>query len=104
MSFVQTGHNSGKTYIHRLEDSEAQEWLDTLREAVKSARMRAEMAELHEKYGQSRWTLLRAKTHRFYNSEGFQTLTAFLILFAFFTDIVDSQVCLCPLGLHACPQ
>ena len=66
MSFVQTGHNSGKTYIHRLEDSEAQEWLDTLQEAVKSARMRAEMAELHDKYGQSRWTLLR------YGAPGFR--------------------------------
>lgn len=60
------GHNSGKTYIHRLGDDVAQEWLDTLKESVRDAKSRAEMAELEAKYGQSRWTLLR------YGAPGFR--------------------------------
>jgi hypothetical protein len=37
---VEGGHNSGKTYVHRVPDNTAQQWLHQIADTVKDAKNR----------------------------------------------------------------
>jgi voltage-gated sodium channel len=88
---IEGGHNAGKTYIHRVPESDAQAWLEALTSAVNQAKAAALKKELELKYGHSKYSMTRAKSQVLYASEGFQMLTAFFILCAFALDICESQ-------------
>jgi len=88
---IEGGHNAGKTYIHRVPESDAQAWLEALTSAVNEAKALAHKKELELKYGHSKYSMVRAKSKMLYEAEGFQMLTAFFILCAFALDICESQ-------------
>ena len=54
---MEGGHNSGKTYIHRVPESDAQGWLEALTSAVNQAKAAALKKELELKYGHSKQVL-----------------------------------------------
>jgi hypothetical protein len=89
---IEGGHNSGKTYIHRVPESDAQAWLGAVTSAVKEAKAAALKKELVLKYGHSTYSMLRAKSQIAYQSERFQMLTASFILSAFALDICEAQL------------
>ena len=89
---IEGGHNSGKTYIHRVPESDAQAWLGAVTSAVKEAKAAALKKELVLKYGHSTYSMLRAKSQIAYQSERFQILTASFILSAFALDICEAQL------------
>ena len=72
---VEDGHNSGKTYVHQLPPEDAQTWIDTLRDTVSVCKRRVAREELESKYGESRWTLMRALVHKTYHGNMFQYTT-----------------------------
>jgi len=86
------GHNAGKTYIHRVPESDAQAWLGALTSAVNQAKAAALKKELELKYGHSKYSMARAKSNIVYQSERFQMLTAFVILSAFALDMCEAQL------------
>jgi hypothetical protein len=86
------GHNSGKTFVHRIAKDQAQTWYDLLRKNVRRRRIYVARRQLEEQYGHSRWTLVRALTHKMYLSNTFQYSTAAAILMAFTLDICESQI------------
>ena len=89
---IEGGHNAGKTYIHRVPESDAQAWLGAVTSAVKEAKAAALKKALELKYGHSKYSMARAKSHMVYQSERFQMLTAFFILSAFALDICEAQL------------
>ena len=89
---IEGGHNSGKTYIHRVPESDAQAWLGAVTSAVKEAKAAALKKELVLKYGHSTYSMLRAKSQIAYQSERFQMLTASFILSAFALDICEAEL------------
>jgi len=89
---IEGGHNAGKTYIHRVPASDAQAWLGTVTSAVSQAKTAALKKELELKYGHSKYSMARAKSHILYESERFQMLTAFFILCAFALDMCEAQL------------
>jgi hypothetical protein len=89
---IEGGHNAGKTYIHRVPESDAQAWLEALTSAVNQAKAAALKQELELKYGHSKYSMARAKSQIVYQSEGFQMLTAFFIICAFALDICEAQL------------
>ena len=86
------GHNSGKTYVHRVQKSEAQAWYDVLKKTTRQRKAYAARKQLEEQFGHSRWTLVRALTNKMYHSNAFQYSTAAAILMAFTLDICESQI------------
>jgi hypothetical protein len=54
---MEGGHNSGKTYIHRVPECDAQGWLEALTSAVNQAKAAALKKELELKYGHSKQVL-----------------------------------------------
>jgi voltage-gated sodium channel len=88
---IEGGHNTGKTYFHRVPESDAQGWLEALTSAVNHAKAEALKKELELKYGHSKYSMIRAKSQVLYASEGFQMVTALFILCAFALDICESQ-------------
>jgi hypothetical protein len=91
ISTIDGGHNSGKTYIHRVPESDAQAWLGAVTRAVRESKAAASRKALTDKYGHSKFSMARAKSHIAYQSERFQMLTAFCILCAFALDICEAQ-------------
>jgi hypothetical protein len=119
---IEGGHNAGKTYVHRLPDSDAQAWLkaltsagipkgsdsyrrfiwaltfenscrsEALSRAVKEAKITARRNELLRRYGHSKFSMAREKTRIMYESEAFQMSTAFIIMLAFVLDMCEAQV------------
>jgi hypothetical protein len=92
ISTMEGGHNAGKTYIHLVPESDAQGWLGAVTSAVHEAKAAAMKKELELKYGHSKYSMARAKSHIVYQSERFQMLTAFCILSAFALDICEAQL------------
>jgi hypothetical protein len=88
---IEGGHNAGKTYIHRVPESDAQAWLEALTSTVNQAKTAALKKELELKYGHSKYSMARAKSHIVYWSEAFQMLTAIVIMCAFAIDICEAQ-------------
>ena len=86
------GHNSGKTYVHRILKDQAQGWWDALQKTTRERKDYVARKQLEDKYGHSRWSLARALTHKMYQSNAFQYSTAATILMAFTLDICESQV------------
>jgi hypothetical protein len=86
------GHNSGRTYIHRVPESMTEAWLEALTSAIGKAKNAAFQKEFEIKYGHSTYSVARAKSHILHHSEGFQMLTAFFILCAFALDICEAQL------------
>jgi len=89
---IEGGHNSGKTYSHRLPETDVLEWMDKLTNTVKESKTAEASRLLHEEFGHSQYSMLRAKTNHMYNSNTFQYGTAFLIMSAFVLDICESQL------------
>jgi hypothetical protein len=89
---IEGGHNAGKTYIHRVPESDAQAWLEALTSAVNQAKAAALKKALEVKYGHSKYSMARAKSQLVYQSESFQMLTAFFIICAFALDICEAQL------------
>ena len=89
---IERGHNSGKPYIHRVPESDAQAWLETVSTAVKNAKVTAAKRALEHKYGHSKYSMARAKTQIMYESKFFQMLTAAIIMCAFVLDMCEAQV------------
>ena len=89
---IQGGHNSGRTYIHRVPKSMTKAWLESLTSTTEKAKETAFQKELELKYGHSKYSMACAKSHILYHSEGFQMLTAFFILCAFALDICEAQL------------
>jgi voltage-gated sodium channel len=86
------GHNSAKTYVHRIPKDQAQLWWDALRKTIRERKVYVARKQLEDKYGHSRWSLARALMHKMYQSDAFQYLTALAILLAFTLDICESQM------------
>jgi voltage-gated sodium channel len=89
---AERGHNSGKTYVHRVSQHDAQAWWELLNKTTRARQKCVARMELEVEFGHSRWALARALTHRMYQSNPFQYTTAFFILMAFALDICESQV------------
>jgi hypothetical protein len=88
---IEGGHNSGKTYIHRVPEDHAQTWLEALTSAIKEAKAAAGRRALELKYGHSKYSMTRAKAFIIYRSDGFQMITTFVILCAFVVDMCEAQ-------------
>ena len=88
---IEGGHNSGKTYIHRVPEDHAQAWLEALTSAVKVAKAAAARRALEFKYGHSKYSMTRAKAFIIYRSDGFQMITTLVILCAFVVDMCEAQ-------------
>lgn len=87
------GHNSGRTYIHRIAShEEAEAWRRDIQTQVKEAKRQAHEAALLSEHGHSRLAFLRAKTLLFYESNPVQYTIAALIIFGFGVDISEAQV------------
>jgi voltage-gated sodium channel len=89
---VDGGHNSGKTYVHRVPKGQAQFWWDLLQTTIQKRKVYAARKQLEDEYGHSRWSLARAITHQLYQSNAFQYTVALVILMAFALDICKSQM------------
>ncbi len=89
---IEGGYNSGKPYIHRVPESDAQAWLETVYHAVKRAKATAAKRALEHKYGHSKYSMARAMTQVMYESDLFQMLTATIIMCAFVLDMCEAQV------------
>eukprot|EP00277_Geminigera_cryophila_P032729 CAMPEP_0173126910 /NCGR_PEP_ID=MMETSP1102-20130122/57457_1 /TAXON_ID=49646 /ORGANISM="Geminigera sp., Strain Caron Lab Isolate" /LENGTH=740 /DNA_ID=CAMNT_0014036387 /DNA_START=163 /DNA_END=2382 /DNA_ORIENTATION=+ len=89
---INEGHNSGRSYVYRVEQATAQHWLDLLLQHCNLARTRAQKQELVEQFGHGSLSYVRAKTKRFYKSSTFQSWAAVLIVGAFCIDVSEAQL------------
>ena len=89
---VEGGHNSGKNYVHRIANEDAQAWYELIHRQVRLAKEASRQRKIEEKYGTSRYSMYRAIVHRAYTSNTFQYSVAFVIVFAFFLDMVEAQI------------
>lgn len=89
---VENGRNRGRLYVHVLEEDEAQDWMSNLQTAVSAAKQRARAQRMEEIYGHSRFSMLRAQTRQFHQSNAFSVAMAFFIVLGFLLDIAEAQV------------
>ena len=86
------GHNSGRTYVFRVPHAQAQDWFMTLQQSVRQAKVNKRQQVMLSRYGTSKYSMYRYKVHKMYVSNTFSYITAFLIIFAFFLDMVEAQL------------
>ena len=86
------GFNSGRTYVLRVSPDMAQEWFKNIHQCVRQAKEKNKATRLVEKYGSSRYSMIRAITHKVYLSNGFQYATASVIIVAFILDMVEAEM------------
>ena len=89
---VEDGHNSGKSYSHRLPADSAQVWLNETSRCVAAAKSREHKRQLEIVYGEGRLALYRTKCREIFESNAFQFAVAFLIVFCFGLDLAEAQL------------
>jgi len=89
---VEDGHNSGKSYSHRLPADSAQVWLNETSRCVAEAKARERKRQMDLVYGQGRLALYRTKCRHAFESNTFQVGVAFLIIFCFGLDLAEAQL------------
>ena len=87
-----SGHNSGKSYSHRLHDDNAQLWVTEIARCVKEAKAREDQRKMELVYGQGRLAAWRAMCKQVFDSNAFQMFVAFLIIFCFGLDLTEAQL------------
>jgi hypothetical protein len=70
----------------------AQQWLNFIAKYSKSERDREARRRIEEEFGSSKFKIFRAKTKRFYESNGFQMYSAVLVVAAFLMDMSQAQL------------
>ena len=72
---IEGGHNSGKNYVHRIANEDAQAWYELIHRQVRLAKEASRQRKIEEKYGTSRYSMYRAIVHRAYTSNTFQSVS-----------------------------
>ena len=93
LSTIEGGHNSGRAYVHVVDNDQAHECIGALQAGWKIAKARHRASTLEAIYGHSKLSMCRAKTRFIYQSDAFQLLTAFFIITGFLVDVGEAQVC-----------
>ena len=88
---MQGGVNSGKVYLFGLPHDTAQDWLDHLTHFVRLAKLSSDKQELHERFGNSSWSMLRARAYQYHHSSSFQCLVAVITIVGFLLDMLEAQ-------------
>jgi hypothetical protein len=86
------GYSSGRTYLFRPQQSCAQLWLDLISKHSKLEHEREINLKMREEHGDSRVSLFRAKTKRFYEAELFQWFSALVVIGGFAMDVAQAQL------------
>ena len=89
---VADGFNSGRRYVLKTSEADAQGWLLILRELVEKAKRRVLDMEMQLEHGGRGLAYYRARSRNFYESPQTQYVVAVLIMFAFAVDIGEAQV------------
>lgn len=84
---MESGHNSGRTYIHRLPREDAALWHSELKMGCERARF-----ELERDSHRSGLSYFRAKTLSLYEAKRTQLVIAFVIVLAFAIDVSEAQI------------
>ena len=86
------GHNSGRPYLHRMPDEDADEWMEEMRPVVRDATKRHLRKTLEQQHGIDTVALLRARCLLVYQSNMFQYVVACFIMFGFILDIMEAEI------------
>ena len=86
------GHNSGKSYVHRLPAETAREWLDSMVQSIEAAKTSDTRKKIEAAQGKGRFSAYRFWCKRMFDSDVFQFFIAFLIIFCFFMDLAEAQL------------
>jgi len=86
------GYSSGRTYLFRPQQSCAQLWLDLISKHSKLEHEREINLKMREEHGDSRVSLFRAKTKRFYEAELFQWFSALVVIGGFAMDVAQAEL------------